>query len=123
MSVLCHNIILFPFRTTVAPEWRIVAVYAGGNAIPALTVSQYWQDYLVADSESRTTNGQGVVIFPERTVEANLLERIYKRASSLINVHGRSGQLSFLTATAPNSLSGHAEYSPGKPLPSQMIVR
>jgi hypothetical protein len=83
-------ILLFPFQTTVVPDWTFRVVDDLDAPVGGITVTQHWQHYLIeteGHEEVKTTNAAGDVSFPARTVRACLLTRLFRFIRSL----GRTG--------------------------------
>ena len=69
-------VLLIPWKTQIAPAWKVRVVDQSGNAIPGLAVSQNWTDPNFHGwwlEEDFRTDENGVVSFPERSVWRNSL--------------------------------------------------
>ena len=78
--VLLLVITLYPFKTTIVPEWGLRVVDDSYAAVPAIKVTEHWQHYLFdaeAQEDVRTTREDGRVSFPARTMRASLLHRAF----------------------------------------------
>ena len=124
---LATTLLLYPFETVVVPEWKIQVLDESGNSVNDVPVSESWSDYSVEShdhTEGLSTAADGYVTFPRRTVKANLLVRIAKKALIVMVPHQGEGH-----PTAYILVLGHFKpvtnepyYVPGRPLASQIIV-
>jgi hypothetical protein len=117
---------VFPFKTTVVPEWRIKVVDETGQPFAGARVSQSWYHYSygVSDGEDRYADQNGYVTFPERTFRAPLLYRILRSALAhlLTLAHGSTGVQSYVWAVTPKRSSEFFDYKPGEPLPKEIVL-
>jgi hypothetical protein len=116
-------LVIYPFESTVVPQWKMRVIDESGNAVRGVGVKEGWRHYSVETrrhEESLITDNEGYVTFPRRKVRAGLLVRAVGRMITALNPHGRSGPHAF--ADVMGSYSGTADYSPGKPLPTTLIV-
>lgn len=68
--------VLVPWKTQIAPAWKIRVVDENGNSIPALAVSQNWTDPNFRGwwlEEDFRADEKGFVSFPERRAWRNIL--------------------------------------------------
>lgn len=73
-------ILLFPFRTTIVPDWSLKVVDEEGAAVGDINVTEHWQHYLLERSsheEVQRAGGNGLVSFPERSIRASLVHRAW----------------------------------------------
>jgi hypothetical protein len=78
--VLLLGIALYPFKTTIVPEWDLRVVDSTNAAVPSINVTEHWQHYLFdreAQEDVRTTREDGRVSFPARSMRASLLHRAF----------------------------------------------
>ena len=71
--------LIYPFKTTVVPEWQLRVVDETGAPVRAINVTEHWQHYLLesaAHEELLQTGNDGSVKFPNRAVRASLLRRL-----------------------------------------------
>lgn len=70
---------LFPFKTTVVPEWRVSVLDERQRPIDGVEVRRTWTYYPytdVGDTEDIVrTSGDGLAVLPSQTVRLNLLSR------------------------------------------------
>ena len=69
-----------PIETRVIPQWKVLVVDVNGTACPKMRVNESWGHYqLYLDgkysSDSRLSDLNGYVEFPERTTRASLSRR------------------------------------------------
>ena len=77
--VLLFALLLFPFKSTIVPRWRVHLVDEAGSKIAGINVTEHWQHNLIQSAgseDARRTDEMGVVDFPERTVRASLVTRL-----------------------------------------------
>lgn len=71
-------LLLFPFKTTIVPEWTLKVVDEEGAAVRDINVTEHWQHFLLesaAHEELQRVGENGAAKFPERTIRASLLRR------------------------------------------------
>ena len=81
-------LLLFPWRTTIAPAWGLVVVDDAGQVVSDIYVTQHWQHYLLESAgheEQRITNATGEVRFPERSIRSTVLGRVFARLRKIGN--------------------------------------
>jgi hypothetical protein len=77
-------ILLFPFKTTIVPDWSLKVVDEEGAAVGEINVTEHWQHYLLESSsheEVQRAGGNGLVSFPERSIRASLVRRAWATVS------------------------------------------
>lgn len=120
--------LVYPFKSTVVPAWRIRVVDEAGRPYAGMEVSQAWKHYSLEleggeNMETRSTDASGYVEFPERTLRLSLLSRTlrttFTRAAKLL--HGSTGIHARVVATGPQDIKS-VEYVPGKPPPEQLVL-
>lgn len=119
-------ILLYPFKTTVVPEWRIRIVDDSGKPVSNISVREQWRHHTIetnGHNESRTTDGEGNVSFPRRAIRASFLHRLIGRAIVAFNVHRESGPKAAAIVLGPYLTSRNSAYDPGKPSPETIVVR
>ena len=123
----CLIILLaYPFDTMVVPEWKLRIVDETGKPIPNVVVIEQWRNHSVefhGHSEDRTTDMNGYVSFPRRTVRASLLFRVVGGTVATLNVHGESGPKASALVMGGYSSQTKSSYSPGNQLPEIIVVR
>jgi len=122
-------LLLYPFQTTVVPDWTFRVVDDLDSPVAGITVTQHWQHYLIeteGHEEVKTTNAAGDVSFPARTVRASLLTRLFRFIRSL----GRTGVERRRDAYASVVIWGSKDYAlttfvrdPEATLPERIPVR
>ena len=71
-------VLLFPFKTTIVPDWSLKVVDEEGAAVGDINVTEHWQHYLLESSsheEVQRAGANGLVSFPARSIRASLLGR------------------------------------------------
>ena len=122
-------VLLYPFKTTVVPEWRLRIVDEAGNPLRATRVREVWQHYTIESAsheEDLITDGDGYVTFPRRTVRGSLLVRIGTPLVNVLNVHASFGPRAWVLVLgySPHSfLEDNNTYFPGQPLPTQVVLK
>ena len=94
VSLVLLIILLYPFKTTTVPEWNLRVLDDRGTAVHGIKVTEHWQNYLLeatGHEDPRTTNEEGRVGFPARSIRASLLGRLVARIGK-IGSHGVSGR-------------------------------
>jgi hypothetical protein len=119
-------ILLYPFQTTVVPEWRVRVVDESGNSMIGMTVKEGWEHSSIEShrhEQDLTTDNHGSVTFPRRTIRANLLWRIVGGAIVTVVPHQPSGPHFFLDVQGPYTTLTGTDYLPNDPLPAAIVVR
>jgi hypothetical protein len=95
-------VLVFPVRTTSAPDWDVCVVDASGRPVPGTLVREFYQNYSAefdGHQEDLYSDWQGLVHFSKKHVTAPLLIRlmaILYEASAL--AHGSYGPDSYVIA-------------------------
>ncbi len=80
---------LVPYRTIVAPVWRVEVVDSRGRPQARLRVSQTWTYYSLMsemDYEQRLTDERGAVVFPIRSIRASAIHRAFGAVRELAHM-------------------------------------
>jgi hypothetical protein len=91
-SVLLLVILLYPFETTIVPQWNLRVVDDAGAPIREINVTEHWQDYLLETTgheEAQTTKDGGLASFGERNIRAGVARRLIARISKFGNYNNR----------------------------------
>ena len=120
---------IIPFPTTIVPNWRLRVIDVEGRFCSNKEVSEDWAHYSIYiglgnhQSEYRSTNEDGFVEFPERTVWAPLIWRIVGSmiANVLTLAHGSAGAHASVYTSGLKDVAW-ISYKPDKPLPDKMVV-
>ena len=120
-------IALYPWKTSVVPEWRVRIVEQNGAPVRDTAVREVWHHSSLESAshqEDLTTDKDGYVTFPERTIRSPLIVRIFRPMVNAINPHGSSGPFAsvFVLSPAYDTWSNDA-LLPGKPLPTEIVVK
>jgi hypothetical protein len=124
-------ILLYPFETTVVPEWKTRIVDEVGNPMRMTGVREVWRHYTIESTsheEDSITDNDGYVTFPRRMVRGSLLGRVGKRLLNVFNVHATFGPHAYLVVLHGPSLPDsfvtiNDTYTAGQPLPTQVILK
>ncbi len=128
-AICAAAILLYPFKSTVCPAWRIQIVDAEGNSVRDVFVRQHWQDYSVESNgheQDTHSDENGYVDFPERTIRANILSRFMGATLNVLlqGIHASFGASAHIAAYGDmvkgRRLEGYADYKQGQPLPAQI---
>jgi hypothetical protein len=72
-------VFLYPFESTVLPSQNVLVVTEAWRPIQDVKVRQIWQHYSFESEgheEDLTTDANGRITFPRRTIRASILRRI-----------------------------------------------
>ena len=120
-------IALYPWETTVAPEWRVRIVDQSGIPLRTTGVREVWRHYSVESrghEEDSMTDQEGYVTFPKRTIRTVLVARLIKPMINALSPHHSSGPGASVIVLAPEYITwSNNDYTPGQPLPSEVVVR
>jgi hypothetical protein len=121
--------LLYPFKTTVVPRWRIRVVDKEGKPCVGQFVRQSWKhdslELSAGDNiENSWTDDEGYVDFPERTIRAGLLQRILfpAWAALMTLAHGSTGISADVMVWGADNYPIEAVYVPGQPLPEVIVL-
>jgi hypothetical protein len=98
--------LLYPFKTTVVPDWKVRIVDEAGNPMRSFRVREVWQHYTIESTshqEDLITDGDGYVTFPKRTVRGSLLVRIGRPMVNVLNPFTRIYLAVALIRIQPNN--------------------
>jgi hypothetical protein len=120
-------LLLYPLESTVVPQWRVRVLDQAGNSVRGVRLRESWSDYSVEShdhTEDLSTDADGYVSFPRRTVKANLLVRIARKGFIAIASHQGEGHPSayILVFGDYRAVSDEPYYVPGRPLAAQIVV-
>ena len=130
--LICFLIVgmMLPVITvTVVPPWRIQVTNEDGEPLKNEPIRQTWNDYSLefspvsAHEEDSTTDLNGYVEFPERTIRISLLSFIYGRlrdAMPQLNPHSSYGKSSFVLCLRSGGC--RAFWRESESLPDRIIV-
>jgi len=122
-------ILLYPFKATTVPEWNLRILDDGGAAVRGIKVTEHWQHYLLEASgheDLRTTNEEGRVGFPARSIRASLLGRLLARIGK-IGSQGDPGRTDPYGSVVVWGSKDHAltvaVHREGEPPPAEITVQ
>ena len=120
-------VMLYPFETTVVPEWKVRIVDEASTPLRNTGIREVWQHYSIESEDHEQdllTDNDGYVTFPKRTIRAGLAVRMVNSVISALNPHGSSGPGAYLITLAPGyDVWKDNFYIPGQALPGEMVVR
>lgn len=120
-------IALYPWKTTIVPEWQVRIVDEEGIPLRNTGVREVWQHSSVearSHEEDRVTDNEGYVTFPQRTIRSPLAIRILRPTINAINPHYSSGPHAYLIVLAPDYDTWSNQFAlPGRPLPKEVVVK
>jgi hypothetical protein len=129
--VILAVLLLFPFESLQSPLWEVSVVDQANKPIGGITVRESYQHYSAQFSGGETdltTDNQGRVTFPAKTLRDNLLKRFAVIASSATGgVHASCGPhayvLAFGNGVVGNSVkNGYVEDWAGSPLVNKSVI-
>lgn len=120
---------LIPYETTVVPKWKIRVIDETGAAYASMRVRQSWRHYTLEtepgeNSDTRLTDAEGYVEFPERRVGASILGRVVRSVFAVLGrflAHGGLGIRAYIDSSGPQGYRS-IDYTPGSPLPTELIL-
>ena len=129
LGVLLAALLLYPFETTVVPEWRARVVDEAGNPLTGVIVTEHWQHYSIEteghESETHTDNS-GYVVFPGRAIRASIFMRAVGPVRSKVatGVHASFGVSAYLIlSTGYEHVTENDSYRLGQPPPQTVVIR
>ena len=84
------GLLVYPYETTVVPDWRVRVVDENGNPVSGVTVTEYWRHMSFESDDHHAeaiTDYSGYVSFPGRTTRAPLIRRAIGSLINRLNVH------------------------------------
>jgi hypothetical protein len=119
-------LLLYPFKTTVVPEKRVLVATNDMHPVRDALVRQIWQNYSLereGHEEDLPTDAQGRVTFPARTIRAPLVWRLL---GPLASIAGQGVHASFGVHTnmfpLPNS-GTEVSSEIARPQPGEIVIR
>jgi hypothetical protein len=118
--------LLYPYETTVVPQWTVKVVDEAGSPLAKVAVTEYWWDASVESEDHHAesiSDGKGYITFPRRTIRGSLIRRVVPLINRL-NVHGGSGgpHAFLIVAGDMNSTTHNSDYFPGQSLPEEIVL-
>jgi hypothetical protein len=130
VAVIVFAASFIPFETTFVPEWKLRVVNEKGVPLSGQFVAQYCTNYTLGihpcegvNDDSKITDKNGYVVFPARKIRASLLYRIVRPALGLVLLiaNGEYGTNGSVATSGPWGTKS-IDYTPGKPLPSEIVL-
>lgn len=116
---------LFPFESEVVPAWRLRVVDENGRAVADQEAQQSWIDHALDTTgwheQARTTDANGYVAFPHRTVRASLLRRVAMPVINLLT-HGGVGAAASVRVYNSAGDAASVAYKQGATLPELIVL-
>jgi hypothetical protein len=124
---LVATLALYPFETTVVPQWKVRVTTESGNPVRGLSIREVWSHYSLEShdhEEDVPTDADGYATFSRRTIAASLLMRTVRTVISKLNLHGSSGPAAYLLVIGDyKAAADEPYYVPGRPLATEIVVR
>lgn len=130
LAIICVVLVciigaFFPFESEVVPAWRLRVVDENGNGVGDQEARQSWIEHALDTTgwheEKRSTDAEGYVTFPRRTVRASLWRRIMMPALNLLS-HGGVGAASGVSVYNSAGDGTSVRYSHGATPPEQIVL-
>ena len=120
------TVALYPWKTTVVPEWRVRIVDHSGSPLGHAAVREVWHHSSLesgSHQQDLVTDKDGYVTFPERTIRAPLALRVLGSMVTKLNPHGSSDPFAIVIVLSPayDTWSNNALLK-GQPLPKEIVV-
>ncbi len=119
-------VLLFPYKTTIVPEWKLRAINKNGKPLPYAGFRQSWDNdsYDIHGMEFREGDDNGYVTLPERAFYAPVIYRIPRSALAylMLFAHGSVGNDASLNAATNRCSSEHLNYKQIKTLPETIVI-
>ena len=124
-ALICVSIILlFPWKSQIAPSWRIQVVDEKGHPIRNLAVSQNWVNpnfQMLWLEEDFRSDENGFVTLPARSAWGNILLQLISLTCS--RTLGDRQKYDAMVFGWGNYAGGAVYYVKGKELPEKLIMR
>lgn len=118
-------LLLCPWPLVVAPALDLAVVDERGEPVPFIAARQSWYDATgMADQleRLRLTDEQGRVSFPRRVTWASTAGRIL-RFGRVLGRHHFTLRRSAVFVWDVGYKTGYADYRPGEPLPTRIVMK
>lgn len=117
----------YPVESAVVPAWSITVVDKDGYPMKGVDVHQYWRHFALEktySSQARTTNDDGDVHFPKRTIKASLLARLIRPVQMVFyySMHRVQFEPVAHVYARTRGFGGYLTYSPGKPIRRKLFL-
>ena len=124
--VLVIAILIYPFQTTIVPDWTLQVVDSTGASVPSTKVTQHWQHNSLEDvghEEVKATDAEGKVSFMPRRIRASLITRAYAPLMKFVREGNRAkfGPYASVVVWGGGYQVNVAIYEGGEP-PSRIVV-
>jgi hypothetical protein len=117
---------LFPFKTTLVPEQRVLVVTQDMHPVKDAMVRQSWKHYSLeryGHEQDLSTDAHGRVTFPVRNIRASLLWRALGPVGSIVGqgVHASFGVQTDIFPLSPSGTPVSSEVA--QPQPGEIVFR
>lgn len=122
-------VLVYPFKTTIVPEWNLKVVDDGGVAVGEINVTEHWQHYLLesaAHEDVQRTGQDGLVSFPARSIRASLLGRAWATINRIKQDGRRAKRMpaaSIVVWGSKHYATTVTVYAPNEPPQSHIVVQ
>jgi hypothetical protein len=122
-------LLLYPFESTVVPEWRARVVDEAGKPLTGVIVSEHWQPYSIETEchEAEThSDDNGYVVFPRIAIRASIFLRAVGPVRSILatGVHASFWISAYLiVSTGYEHITENDYYRPSQPPPQTVVIR
>jgi hypothetical protein len=129
LTVLLAFAVCIPFPSVTVPEWKVQFVDHKGRPFAGLEVEQTWKNYSTENSEhreSRRTDSQGYISFPERTNRASMMTRILGPIANFLSSLWEASygpSTSLFPICDVSDAYGVAGFNSSGILPNQVVLR
>jgi hypothetical protein len=118
----------YPLETVDVPAWKLRIVNERGTPYAGIEVTQAWKNYTLETQagqnfDTRITDNDGYVEFPERRTRASVTRRVFLTIYSALMklAHGGFGVHAYVHASGPTGYRS-VDYTPGKPPPAELVL-
>lgn len=117
----------YPIESAVVPAWSVTVVDRNGYPLKGVEVHQYWRHFALEktySSQAKTTNDDGDVHFPRRTIKASLLARLIRPVQMVFyySMHRVQFEPVAHVYARERGFGGYLTYSPGKPIRGKLLL-
>lgn len=117
----------YPVESDVVPAWSVTVVNRDGYPLKGVKVHQFWRHFALEktySSQTKTTNDDGDVHFPRRTIKASLLARLIRPVQMVFyySIHLVQFEPVAHVYARERGLGGYLTYSPDKPIRRKLLL-
>jgi len=128
LCLLIVALLIYPFQSTVVPLWRLHVIDNRGASVQRIRVTQHWRHNSLeteGHEEVQVTDEEGIVVFPQRFIRANLISRSLSTPLKLLRngFNAKTGPYaSVVVWGSKENETNVAIYEPGGPPQSEIIA-